>query len=270
MRDIAPKTIEDYSYTDFVGFINQWNTPPGSYTTISKWIQFGEITDSSHVLELACTTGLSSREISKRTQCRAFGFDISEKSVQAARSNREKYAPSRNLTYKVGDGYNITFDQSFSHIVVGAALGFFPEPNKMLQRTFRWLKDEGKILASPFYIREPIPNSVQKEFKEVFDITPTTESYHDIMKRYRGLEILYQDRNIPVKESREEINHYSKSITKRVIDEKNLSTEIGNVIYNRLKEIKEMSNKLREYQGYTVLVLRKRDAIYPHRYVEKF
>jgi hypothetical protein len=41
-------------------------------------------------------------------------------------------------------------------------------------------------------------------------------------------------------------------------------------MYDRLYEIKKMSNDLRPYQMYSVLVLRYRKAVYPNRFVELF
>ena len=142
---------------------------------------------------------------------------------------------------------------------------------EMLKICINNLKDNGFILASPFYIKSPIPQDLINEFKKVFDTTPTIESYKDILKMYKGLEILYEEKNDLVEETKEELEHYCYSTIKRICKNKNIDDEkLYNAMYKRLFEIKKMSNKLRPYQGYSVLVLRYRKDIYPNRYVELF
>ena len=34
---ITKEEIENMSYTEFVGFINQWNVLPGAHDTLTKW-----------------------------------------------------------------------------------------------------------------------------------------------------------------------------------------------------------------------------------------
>ena len=48
-------------YIEFVGFINQWNVLPGAYVTLSKWARFSNLTKTSKILEIACTSGFSSK-----------------------------------------------------------------------------------------------------------------------------------------------------------------------------------------------------------------
>jgi len=62
-QNITPEFIKQLSYTDFVGFVNQWNVLPGSYSTLSKWANYSRMDKNSRLLEVACTTGFSSREL---------------------------------------------------------------------------------------------------------------------------------------------------------------------------------------------------------------
>lgn len=267
----STKEINEMSYTDFVGFINQWNVLPGAHTTLSKWAIFSKMNKSSNILEIACSTGFSSRELGILTRCKGKAFDISKSSVKAAIYNKRAYAPNIKISYSVKDGYQFKSAQKFSHIVIGAALKFFPEPERMLKKCISLLKEEGIILASPFYIKSKIPKKLILEFKKVFGIQPTIESYKEIMKIYRNLEILFEERNSLIKETEEEISHYCHSTIKRACRLRNISDKnLYNTMFQRLYKIKIMSNKLRPYQGYTVLVLRYRSKVYPNRYIELF
>jgi ubiquinone/menaquinone biosynthesis C-methylase UbiE len=265
------KEIKNLSYTDFIGLINQWNVLPGSYVTLSKWAYFSGLNKKSNLLEVACTTGFSSRELSLLSGCNGEGFDLSEKSIKMAIYNKNKYAPNIKFSYSVADGYKYDPKNKFTHIVVGASLGFFPDPEKMLQKCITMLKDKGYILASPFYITKKIPKELIKKAQRIFGITPTSIPYKEIMKLYNKLEIIFEENNKLIQETEEEINYYCKCTIDRAcnmlkINDKN----IYNAMYNRLYEIKKMSNDLRPYQMYSVLILRYRKSTYPNRFVELF
>lgn len=268
---LTAKDIRSLNYTDFVGFVNQWNVLPGSYVSLNKWKHFSDITNKSNILEVACTTGFSSRELAYMTGCKGVGFDISAPSVKQANENKKYYRKKINIKYIVSDGYKFSTKEKFSHIIVGAALRFFPDPQEMLNRLTGMLQDPGYILATEFYTTKSIPQKLIKEAQQTFGITPTTIAYKDVMKIYTQLEVVYEDRNIPLQETDEEINYYTKSTVDRActfmkIDDQ----EMYQVMFARLKKIKEVSNALREYQGYNVLVLRKRKETFPHRFTELF
>ncbi len=131
MEKITAKAIQNMSYTDFVGFINQWNVLPGAFNTLSKWKVFSNLNEKSRILEIACTTGFSSRELAIMSDCTGKSFDISEKSVEAAIENKKKYAPSIDIDYSVEDGYRFKSEEKFTHIIIGASLKFFPKPEAL-------------------------------------------------------------------------------------------------------------------------------------------
>lgn len=272
MERINADYINNLGYTDFVGLINQWNVLPGAYTTLSKWIQFGHINENSNILQVACTTGFQSREIAALTGCKGKAFDLSEFAIKSAKFNIEEYTPNANIEYIVQDGYKFETDEKYTHVIVGGGLQFFPEPQKMKERCINFLEDGGYLLASPFYVKDSVPNELIEKAKKVFGITVTTENYKTVMSMYQDLEILYEDRNELIPETENEINDYCKSTLKRAIEILHIEEDkqAQEAIYNRLFTIKKMSNELRPYQMYSVLVLRYRKNIYPNRYVELF
>src|SRR5689334_171025 len=71
-------------YPDFVAFISQANTPGRGHRTINDWIEHGEIQESSYLLDVACSTGFSSRSICRATRCSAVGIDISPSAISEA------------------------------------------------------------------------------------------------------------------------------------------------------------------------------------------
>ncbi len=264
--------IKNMSYTDFVGFVNQWNVPPGAFVTLNKWRVFGNITKESKLLEIACTTGFSSRELALNTGCSATGIDISKKSVEAAENNHKLYAPEANLKYLVADGHTYSNGEKYTHALVGAALRFFSDPQKALDHiTNDLLEDDGLLLSCEFYVEKKIPKTLVEKAKKIFNMTVTQQDYKEVMKVYKGLTLLYEDRNTIEMETDEELEHYTvSSIQKFDKENPGYSKEALKVMHDRLLEIKQMSNELRPYQRYNVLVHKKDSRIYPGRYTELF
>lgn len=263
--------INALSYTDFVGYINQWNVLPGSFETLNRWRVFGAVVKESSILEIACTTGFSSRELSIMSGAKAHGIDISSASVASAKKNATKYAQGQVLSYEVADGLTFDADQKYSHIIIGASLKFFPDPGRMIDRIVELLEDDGLLLASPFYITKDIPQKLIDDARAVFGITITTESYKDVMWMYKDFELLYQENKALVQETANELAHYCTSTIDLFREaHPELSEDVCKAAYERLLQIRVMSNELRPYQSYSVLVLRARKALFGKRLVELF
>lgn len=259
------------NYPDFVGFINQWNVLPGAHVTLSKWINFANITRDSNTLQFACTTGFQSREIAMRTGCRAKAFDLSPYAIEAAKYNQKHYASNSRVEYFCADGHEYSSEEKFSHVLIGAGLKFFKDPGRTFGKCVSFLEEGGHFLASPFYIVKDIPPELIEKARDVFGITPTIEGYKQIMSPYQSLEIIYEDKNFIESETEEELRKYCQSTIDRACVINGIeSEELYQVMFDRLYAVKEMSNLLRPYQEYSVLALRYRKNVYPHRYVELF
>jgi len=268
---ITPDSIYSLSYTDFIGLVNQWNVPPGAFSTINKWAKFGSVNQESNVLEVGCSTGFSLRELALMTSCKGLGIDISKPSIRAAKLNKNLYFPHLRIEYKAIDAYKFEPKEKFSHIVFGAALRFFPDPYRMIDLAVGWLTDPGYILSCEFYITRPIPKRLVERARKVFDIEITQVGYKEVMKIYRDLELIYEERNPIFQETKEELDFYTRSTVSRACEILNIKDQkVYQAMYERLYEIKNMSNVLRPYQNYNVLVHRYRKNFYKRRFVELF
>lgn len=269
---ITKDDIKKLSYPDFVGLINQWNVPPWSYDTLSRWINYWKINEKSNILEVACTTGFSLREICDITWAKWLWFDLSNKAIENANYNKEKYSHWANLEFIQADWYEFESKwKKFTHIIVWWALKFFPDPDKMMEKVVSFLEDRGILLASPFYGIWNMPDSLKQKARKIFGFNITSEPYKEIMSLYNKLEILHEERKKLELETDEEIKNYCKStidlaVSRLWIGDK----DVYNAMFDRLYEIRQMSNELRTYQEYCVLVLRYRKSLYPNRLVELF
>lgn len=271
-NNITIELINKLNYPDFVWLVNQWNVPPWSYDTLSRWINYWKINEKSNILEVACTTWFSLREICNITKSKWLWFDLSHNSIENAIYNKEKYSKNLNINFIQADWYNFDNNwETFSHIIVWWALKFFPDPNKMLDRVLNILDDGWLILASPFYWIWNMPDFLINKAKKVFWFNITSEPYKEIMKLYNKLEIIYEERKDFEIETDEEIKHYCKStIDLAVLKLWIKDNTIYDAMYERLYEIRKMSNELRVFQKYSILILRYRKNLYPNRLVELF
>lgn len=273
-QNITPTFIRDLSYPDFVGFINQWNTPPGSYSTISKLAVFSDMDSSSRVLEVACTTGFSSREFAVKTGCSGTGFDRSEHSIRMANYNKENYAPDVRVSYEVADGYQFQAENKFTHIAVTGGLAFFPDPQRMLDRCIGMLEDGGHILATPYYQTGQLPDALVERMHAVLGIPMSAFadfSYKKVMQLYNKLEIVFEERNALTQETDEELAYYCESVIKRACRIHSIRDDgVYQAMHDRLLSIRKLINEGRPYQEYCVLVLRYRSSVYPDRFTALF
>lgn len=272
MKNLSVRHIKELSYTSFLGLINQWNVPPGAYETINKWVTFSNMDKNSHSLEIATSTGFSLRESSILSGCSGIGIDISEDSIKAAKLNKRKYQPNSEIEYIVGDAYNYVTNKPFSHVIIGAALRFFDNPEKVIEKCVKdFWESEGYLLSCEFYVTNNIPQSLIRQAYDVFQIQVTQIPYKEVMSVYEGLELTYEDRKEPIPETEKELQYYCKCTIDRVVKEKGIKDEeIYQALFDRLYLIKKTSNDLREFQNYNILVHRYRKNLFPNRYVELF
>lgn len=272
MIAISKEDIEKLNYTEFISFVDQWNVPPGSISTINEWAVFGHVNKDSRVLEVACTTGFSGRELARLTGCAVHGIDICGDSVHKAKENAKYYAPEFNLTYEHMDIYDMPRDKKFTHIIIGAAIQFFSDRKRVIDIFADLLEDGGIILASPYYLtNEPLPQNYIEDAQRVIGIMPTNFDYYVAMDFYKEFEILYQSRKDVVPETKEQMEKYTLDTIKRSCMFSNITDqEVIDIMKQRLYEVKEVCNRLHTYHSYSVLVLRYTEKVFPNRFVELF
>lgn len=268
------QSVDGMSYSDFIGFINQWNTPPGSYSTISKLAIFSQLNNKSNLLEVGCSTGFSSREFCTLTGCKGLGIDISKNSIVTAIYNKDKYASKIKIDYRVVDGHEFQVKNKFSHIMVGGNLKFFDNPDIMMAKCLDMLKDGGIILATPYYEIKKMPKRIASKVETELGIPMTAFnnfSYKYVMKMFNKFEIVFEERNSLTQETDEEIKYYVQSVISRACKINSINDlQIQKAMERRLFKIRKLINITRKYQEYVILVLRYRKSVYPNRYTALF
>jgi 2-polyprenyl-3-methyl-5-hydroxy-6-metoxy-1,4-benzoquinol methylase len=113
------------------------------------------------VLEIGCGYGMISLELA-RNGLHVVGVDLSEASIEIAEKYRDEN-PHRegfgSLEYRSGDIMDLRFAEgAFDTVVFFRSLHHLPGAEKLMERLHRWVKPNGRLLAS-----EPIRAHVDRD-----------------------------------------------------------------------------------------------------------
>lgn len=259
---LSVESINNMSYPDFVALMKQDNTPPGSDYTIDFWIKNAEISSNSFLLDLACSTGYSSRECFLKTGSQAYGIDISLPAILVANEKAKNLNAEEKLKYCQADACSLPFDKSFfSHVLGGCNFAFIQDRDKALQQVNECLQPQGVLCVANFYYRKKIPITLINEVYKAINFMPepnwTLEFWHDF----------FNDKFTLIKEENHELESQTNSELRddiyEYIFERNpftscLNVEIKEVIFEKFLKIRTPLNKQRNYQGVTLQLWRKK------------
>ncbi|MBJ9324951.1 class I SAM-dependent methyltransferase [Citrobacter freundii] len=262
IEKLTEEIILNMNYPDFVALMKQDNTPPGAEYTIDYWIKHGDINESSQLLDLACSTGFSSRECFKKKGSTAKGVDISDKAVIVANEKASKLKADRALKYIVADACNLPFeDASFTHVLGGCNFAFIQNRTTALNEVHRCLKNMGVLCTSNFYYRDKIPEEIINDVYNAINFRPEpfwtleywcnfySEKFTLVTEENHEMESQSED------ELRNDIYDY---VFNRNEFTKKLDKNIQKVIFERFLIIRRPLNAQRNYQGVTLQLWRKK------------
>jgi ubiquinone/menaquinone biosynthesis C-methylase UbiE len=135
----------------------------GPFRSTKKLIELAEINKGDMVLDLACGTGVVTKEIQKRVGRTGYviGGDTSTIAIKIAKKWNERKS---NLDFVNVDAEKFNFSKKFDVITCQYALFFFPNAQKALKNMKNSLKKSGKIGISVHGSKEKVPF-----FSSIFD-----------------------------------------------------------------------------------------------------
>lgn len=114
----------------------------------------------SHVLEVACGTGIISLGIANQVN-KVTAIDISSEMISVAKSKAQRLNIA-NVDFEVADGYSMKYDNnSFDVILLFNALHIVKEPDTLLKEMHRLLKPNGYLVTATDCYKEPVPLSMR-------------------------------------------------------------------------------------------------------------
>ncbi|MDH3279394.1 MAG: methyltransferase domain-containing protein [Nitrosopumilus sp.] len=128
----------------------------GPFQSTSKLIELVNINKGDSVLDVACGTGVVTKEIRKKVGNSGYvvGTDTSSTAIKIAEKWNDKKS---NLDFLNIDAESFSFSKKFDIITCQYALFFFPNARKALKNMKNSLKKSGKIGISVHGSRENVP-----------------------------------------------------------------------------------------------------------------
>lgn len=219
----------------------------GPFQSTKKLIELVKINKNNVVLDVACGTGVVTKQIQKKVGNLGYvvGVDTSTTAIKIAKKWNEK---NKNLDFVNIDAENFSFSKKFDIITCQYALFFFPNAQKALKNMKNNLKKSGKIGISVHGSKDNVPffNSILDSVtKYIPDYVPPGTPNLD---RFGSKSVLKAEvrkagfSNIVVKEfifnySPGKFEDYWKNYIKYIA--KPLKEKLNALEYSKRKEFKE-------------------------------
>ena len=116
----------------------------GPFQSTKKLIELIKINKNNLVLDIACGTGVVTKQIQKKIgkSGHVIGIDTSTTAIKIAKKENEK---NKNLDFLNADAENFSFSKKFDIVTCQYALFFFPNAQKALKNIKNSLKKSGII-----------------------------------------------------------------------------------------------------------------------------
>jgi len=228
----------------------------GPFQSTKKLIELVKINKNDVVLDVACGTGVVTKQIQKKVgnAGHVIGVDTSTTAIKIAKKWNEK---NKNLDFVNIDAENFSFSKKFDIITCQYALFFFPNAQKALKNMKNSLKKSGKIGISVHGSKDNVPffNSIlDSAIKYIPDYVPVGTPNLDRFGTKSALKAEVRKAgfsNIVVKEFifnyspgkfEDYWNNYIKYIAKP------LKEKLNGLEYSKRKEFKEsVKEKTKQY-----------------------
>lgn len=255
-------SISKVSYPDFIALMNQDNTPPGGIETLNYWITKGKIHRKSTILDLACSTGFSSRYCFQQTGAKSIGIDTSIDSINVANNKAREMGAATCVKFLNMDACKLTFEnEKFTHVLAGCNFAFIQDRSIALDESLRTLSKNGAICVSNFYYRTPPPNEILEEVRHSIGFKPSHKWTYEYWLNFfqsKGLKLSHEHNynlaSIPetvLHRSIEQYIHKENTFTSTLIP------EFKNEFFQKFYSIKKTLNSQRNYQGVSVQIWHK-------------
>lgn len=246
--------IHMLDYPDFVALIGQENTPPGGKETVRWWIDRASIDENCHLLDLACSTGFSSRYIAQHLGCSGVGIDLSADAIERAQQLRGNL----QLDFRVSDATDLPMaDNTFTHVIAGGTFAFFDASKAALEEVARVLrKQQGKLCVSNFFYQSTPPDDVLDAVKQYIDFRPRARWTKQWWRKYFSSHFnLCKSKTT----SLEPVPIPAIVIaTRNMLDESNFYSnaqpEVQKQCFERMRNTRIVLNEHRRYQGLSLEV----------------
>jgi len=205
-KNLVPKFFDETG-TTYDGVVSYGTLGKDKYWK-NKILQ--QISDGNSFLDLACGTGILTREIAKKfPSARIVGIDITKSYLDVAKQNSNSFD---NISFILDDAEKFKLDSKFD-CITGSYLPKYCDPEILVKNCIAHLKPDGKIIFHDFtYPKNPSVRGLWNFFLTFLRLvgcfipswkdaliglpklirrTKWLDSYSDVMKK-SGLKVSHQ------------------------------------------------------------------------------
>ncbi len=252
--------INELSYPDLVAVMRQENTPPGGGATVDEWVKHSNIESNSKILDLACSTGFSSRYIAHKIDIDAVGIDLSSRAISVANEKVRESEYLGKLAFKTMDATKIEGIGPFTHVLGGCNFAFIQDRELGLQKVVEHMEDSGQLCTANFHYTHKPPQQLLDKVEKALGWRPNPTWDMAYWDNFFSGEFNIQYSRLV------DLNPMSDSRLAEIVDKQfqleNLRQDYGldqlAAMKNKYLEIRSVLNEHRVYQGYSVQVWRKK------------
>ena len=136
------------------------STPDGKYTLpFNRYLcEHVPLKEHDRILDVGCGNGRLLKMIMNKVKVEAYGIDVSEEMIKAAREDNHE------ITYGVSEADKTPFEDSFFNVItVCCAFHHFVNPEAFLREAHRILRPQGKI-----YIADPTAPGIIRHIENFY------------------------------------------------------------------------------------------------------
>ena len=167
---LSIEEIEKLSYYDLMGYLEVPFFQIGGLSSTEKLGELCRIDKDTNVLVVGCGTGFNSCYLAGKFGCRIMGVDIAEEAIKKANERAENEKLSNKVEFKVGDAYDLPFEDNTFDVVITQFVSQFLDMEKALNEFTRVLKMGGRVGINEMFKDKEMPPKIAEKILEAEQI----------------------------------------------------------------------------------------------------
>lgn len=256
---ISKEEIKKMDYNHLIGVMRETNRPPGGFRSILRIAQNTFLSESSKVLEIGTSTGVTAIELAKLTHCNITAIDINPVSIEEAKKRAASEGVAEYIQFELEDATNLRYENgSFDMVFCGNVTSLISNREKALSEYFRVLKPNGILAAIPMYYLETPTKELLDKVRDAIqvDIIPWDRSFWFDFFVDERVELLYSENYKFDKKTEEEVIDFTKELLKQPhLDD--LPNDVKECLSEKYTKYMLIFRENLSHMGFSIMYLRK-------------
>lgn len=154
---------------------------------IEKILDIGGICSGTHVLDVACGTGILFPDYKKRQVASVTGVDISPEMVKMAKS---KFS---NFEVICADAEKYTFEKQFDAVMIYNAFPHFINPENLIANLAKSVRHNGRLTVAHGLSKAELDKFHTENAEKISKILPEKEEVAKMFDAYFNVDVMISD-----------------------------------------------------------------------------